>query len=54
VQKTKWKGEKAKEIGDGYKKIYSGKTSSRNGVRVIMDNEMKSKVVDVVRNGNEH
>jgi len=24
VQETKWKGEIAKEIGDGYKIIYSG------------------------------
>jgi len=47
VQEPKWKEEKAKEIGDSYKIIYSGKTSTRNGVRVIMDKEMKSRVVDV-------
>lgn len=31
-----------------YKIIYSGKTSTRNGVGIIM-NEMKSKVVVIVR-----
>lgn len=31
MQETKWKGKKSKEIGDGYKIIYSGKTSSSNG-----------------------
>jgi len=49
VQEIKWKREKAKEIGDRYKIIYSGKTNTRNDVGVIMDKEMKSKVVDVVR-----
>jgi len=49
VQKTKWKEEKAKEIRDEYKIIYFGKTNTINGVRVIMDKEMKSKIVDIVR-----
>jgi len=47
VQKAKWKGEKAKETREGYKIIYFGRTSTRNGVGVILDEEMKSKVVDV-------
>jgi len=51
VQDTKWKGEKAKETGGGYKIIYSGKTSIRNGVGVIMDEEMKSKVNGNGNNG---
>jgi len=42
VQETKWKGEKAKEIGEGYKIIYSGRTSTRNGVGVILYEEIKS------------
>ena len=49
VQETRWKGEKAKEIGEGYKIIYAGKTSSRNGVGVVVDEVMKANVVGVVR-----
>nr|GFD04844.1 hypothetical protein [Tanacetum cinerariifolium] len=49
VQETKWKGEKAKEIGEGYKIIYSGRTSTRNGVGVILDEDMKINVVEVDR-----
>ena len=49
VQETRWKGGKAKEIEEGYKIIYSGKTSSRNGVGVIVDEKMKANVVGVVR-----
>jgi len=52
VQETKWKVEKAKEIRDRYKIIYLGKTSTRKGVILIIDKEMKSKVVDVVRKSN--
>ncbi|KAL4142689.1 hypothetical protein QTP88_005099 [Uroleucon formosanum] len=45
-KETKWmKG----EIGKGYKIIFSGRTSTRNGVGVILDKEMKIKVVDVER-----
>jgi len=36
VQETKWKGEKAKEIRESYKIICSGRTSSRNGIGVIL------------------
>jgi len=43
--------EEEKEIGNGYKIIYSGKTSTKNGVGVVKDEEMKNKIVDVVRKG---
>jgi len=39
----------ASEIREGYKIIYSGKNCTRNGVRIILDEEMKSKLVEVVR-----
>ncbi|XP_050523222.1 uncharacterized protein LOC126895426 [Daktulosphaira vitifoliae] len=50
VQETKWKRDKWREIGEGYKIIYSGKSSTKNDVGIIMDEEMKSKVVEVTRN----
>jgi exonuclease III len=34
---------------EGYKIIYSGRTNKRNGIGVIFDEKMKSKVVDVGR-----
>ncbi|KAJ0175133.1 hypothetical protein K1T71_009274 [Dendrolimus kikuchii] len=49
VQETKWKGMKAKEIGEGYKLYYSGRDGKRNGVGVILDSEWKKNVVDVHR-----
>ena len=49
VQETKWKGERVREIGEGYKIIYSGRPSTRNRVGVILDEEMKGKVVEVIR-----
>jgi len=45
----KWKGEKSREIREGNKIIYLGKNCKRNGVGLIVDEEMKSKVTDIVR-----
>jgi len=49
VQETKWKGEKAKEIGNGYKLFYYGTNNRRNGVGIILDPEMKKNVLEVNR-----
>ena len=49
VLETKWKGAKAKEIGDGYKLFYSGVHNKRNGVGVILDKELKENVIGVKR-----
>ena len=50
VQETRWKGNKAKEIGDGYKLFYSGGTDQgRNGVGIILAREYKNDVICVKR-----
>ena len=36
VQETKWTGKRARELGEGFKILYSGEKSSRNGVGVII------------------
>ena len=36
VQETKWKGSKARNIGDGCKIFYNGEDGRRNGVGVIL------------------
>lgn len=49
MQETKWKGEKVKEMGEGYTIIYSGWISIRNSIEVIFDKEIKIKAVSVGR-----
>ncbi|XP_068242341.1 uncharacterized protein [Palaemon carinicauda] len=49
-QETRWKGNKAKEIGVGYKLFYSGYTErGRNGVGIILAGKLKSCVLEVKR-----
>ena len=52
VQETRWKGNGAREIGNGYKLYYSGSREGRNGVGVIVNHFWKEKVIDVVRVNN--
>ena len=49
VQETKWTGKSARELGDGFKILYSGEKSSRNGVGVILSPAFKEKLVEVSR-----
>ena len=49
VQETRWKGQKAKEIGEGYKLYYVGKDTKRNGVGVILSPGLKDGVLQVTR-----
>ncbi|KAK6742269.1 hypothetical protein RB195_009870 [Necator americanus] len=48
VQETRWKGSKARELGDGYKLIYHG-TSNRNGVGIILNESFRNSVTAVDR-----
>nr|GEU39070.1 retrovirus-related Pol polyprotein LINE-1 [Tanacetum cinerariifolium] len=47
-QETKWKGSRARE-GNGYKLWYSGSSSARNGVGVVVARRLKDDVVRVTR-----
>uniref|UniRef100_A0A914WDC8 Reverse transcriptase domain-containing protein n=1 Tax=Plectus sambesii TaxID=2011161 RepID=A0A914WDC8_9BILA len=49
VQETKWKGTKARNIGDGYKMLYVGSTANRNGVAVIVSQPYHNSITDVAR-----
>jgi exonuclease III len=50
VQETKWKGQKAKEVEDtGFKLWYTGNTSTKNGVGIVLDKSLKDGVVDIKR-----
>ena len=49
VQETRWGGSKARELGLGYKLIYHGESTKRNGVGVIVSENIKSNVIEVKR-----
>ena len=49
VQETKWKGNKARKIREGYKLYYSGASMSRNGVGIILHSEWQDKILEVKR-----
>ena len=51
VQETRWGGNSAREIEEGYKITYSGGTAKgkRNGVGVVLNEEWKEKVMEVDR-----
>ncbi|XP_028042510.1 craniofacial development protein 2-like, partial [Bombyx mandarina] len=49
LQETRWKGAKAREIGEGYKLYYSGSEGRRNGVGVVLDKDLKDCVAHVIR-----
>jgi exonuclease III len=50
VHETKWKGQKAKEVEDtGFKLWYTGTTTNKNGVDIMLDKSLKNGVVDIKR-----
>ena len=51
-QESRWKGNKAKELGEGYKLHYSAATTDGiNGVGIIVSEKIKQYVTDVKREG---
>ena len=49
VQKTKWKGSKAKEIGEGFKLYYHGICRAINGIGIILSKELQDKILEIKR-----
>jgi exonuclease III len=48
VQEMKWKVQKAKEVEDtGFKLWYTGNTSTKNDVGIVLDKSLKDGVVDI-------
>ena len=51
VQETRWKRNKAMELGDGYKLFYSGaNVQGRNGIGIVVCGDLKNSVTEVHRN----
>lgn len=49
VQETRWRGNKAKELGEGYKLYCSGVVSGGNGVGIVESQKIKEYVTEVKR-----
>ena len=49
LQETRWKGSKAREIGDGIKLFYHGLEAKRNGVAIAVCGPLKEHVSSVNR-----
>ena len=49
IQETKWKGNSARPVGEGYKVYYAGRTTRRNGVGIILHPELQPNVIEVLR-----
>ncbi len=49
LQETKWKGNKARELGMGYKLFYAGMDNNRNGVGIMVNEDLKREVTEVER-----
>ena len=46
VQETRWKGEKTRWIGGGYKMRYCGSANKKNGVGIILKKKHVDRVVE--------
>ena len=50
VQETRWKGNKARELGGGCRILYSGANrNGRNGVGIVLAKEVRDEVIEVNR-----
>jgi exonuclease III len=50
IQETKWKGQKAKEVEDiTFKLWYTGTTSTKNGVAIVLNESLKNAVMNIKR-----
>jgi hypothetical protein len=54
VQEMKWKEKKAKEVENiDFKLWYTGTTTNKNGVDIVLDKNLKDGVVDIKRQGDK-
>ena len=49
LQKTKWKGSKARNIGGGCKLFYNGADRRKNGIEIVVREELAESVLEVKR-----
>ena len=49
LQETKWKGSKARNIGGGCKIFYNGPDGRKNGIGIVLREELAESVLEVKR-----
>ena len=49
VQETKWKGDRARKMAEGYKMLHAGGDGRINGVGIIVNMEISNEVIRVER-----
>ncbi|EYC32670.1 hypothetical protein Y032_0002g1037 [Ancylostoma ceylanicum] len=49
VQETRWSGSKSKDIGCGFKVVYTGSKGTRNGVDIIVFERFRDSIASVER-----
>ena len=49
LQETKWKGSKARNIGGGCKIFYNGADGRKNGIRIVVREDLAESVLEVKR-----
>ncbi|XP_061727718.1 craniofacial development protein 2-like [Cydia pomonella] len=49
VQELKWKGSKSRDIGYNYQLLYNGSSTTRNGIGVILDENLKNRIIQINR-----
>ena len=49
LQETQWKGSKARNIGGGCKLFYNGADGRRNGIRIVVREDLVEGILDVKR-----
>ena len=49
LQEIKWKGSKARNIGGGYKLLYKGADGRKNGIGIVVNEELAESVLEVKR-----
>ena len=45
VQETKWRGDRARKMAEGYKMLHTGVDGRSNGVGIIVNEEISKEVV---------
>ena len=47
IQETRWKGAKAREIGEGYTMFYHGYHTKRNGVAIVVGEKWRDNILEI-------
>ena len=49
IQETRWKGAKAREIGEGYNMFYHGYNTKKNGVAIVVGEKWRDNILEINR-----